>query len=213
MTDSAVTMIISKGRKRLGKFLFYGKTSKSGCKGEGQIKSFLLFRREIPRANKEGRYGRAACTYQHNRGGEEETRVRLKKREEEEKKEERSITPPWHRCQGRIITGLLTQQYRDIRRRGSPGSLFHCCFPLGTIFVSRAYPPLLRRFCLHPASKRSIFHYGNANQLIPRFSYQDFDVNGACWISRRRSMMKSPRLITALPIEYRGMLNVAARAV
>lgn len=62
-------------------------------------------------------------------------------------------------------------------------------------------------------SKRSIFHYGNANQLIPRFSYQDFDVNGACWISRRRSMMKSPRLITALPIEYRGMLNVAARAV
>lgn len=98
MTDSAMTMIISKSRKRLGKFLFYGKTSKSGCKGEGQIKSFLLFRREIPRANKEGRYGRAACTYQHNRGGEEETRVRLKKREEEEKKEERSITPPWHRC-------------------------------------------------------------------------------------------------------------------
>lgn len=32
------------------------KTTKKECKGEGRVKSFLLFRREISRAKEAGRY-------------------------------------------------------------------------------------------------------------------------------------------------------------
>lgn len=162
----------------------------------------------------QGRYGRAACTYQHNRGGEEETRVTLKKKKRRKKKGGTIDNPGMALMLGSHYywtTDAIVSRYPS---QGVPWIVVSLLFSTRDVrrLLARISSSPLAPTSLLPASRPSIFHYGNASQVIPHFSYQDFDVNGACWISRRRSMMKSPRLITAFADRVSRNVKRRARA-
>lgn len=124
----------------------------------------------------QGRYGRAACTYQHNRGGEEETRVTLKKKKRRKKKGGTIDNPGMALMLGSHYywtTDAIVSRYPS---QGVPWIVVSLLFSTRDVrrLLARISSSPLAPTSLLPASRPSIFHYGNASTP----SYSTFQLSG-----------------------------------
>lgn len=152
--------------------LDYGKMSKNECKGEGRVKSFLLFRPVISRTSKKGRYRVASVITQQHSGKETEARL---------KKEKWLITlngaNAW-------IVLLLTQLYRDRRRRGSLRIVVIVVFHFERCSYTRLIHPLFYSLFFPPPFLYSIDLFNISSFDSPCSLW--YAVQVVSWIIRTR---------------------------